>query len=64
MLNFDLFLIEFWLSFNLQATIIDPADVDGLEAALDKNKVSGIESGSIVLLDYHFMFTLEMTVHP
>lgn len=35
----------------MQATVIDPADVAGLEAALNENKVSSIESGSLVLLD-------------
>ena len=44
----------------MQATVIDPADVNGLEAALNKNKVSSVESGSLLLL----LFTLVMTVHP
>lgn len=29
----------------MQATVIDPADIEGLKSALDKNKVSGEESG-------------------
>ncbi|MBA0726191.1 hypothetical protein Golax_002034, partial [Gossypium laxum] len=41
----------------ISATVIDPADMDGLESALNKNKVSSIESG------YLFMFSLDITIH-
>ncbi|MBA0603934.1 hypothetical protein Gorai_000004, partial [Gossypium raimondii] len=45
-----MFIENFLPKMGISVTVIDPADVDGLEAALNKNKVSGIESGSLVSL--------------
>ena len=38
-------LIVYFLPIEMQATVIDPADVGALESALDKNNVSIEESG-------------------
>ncbi|KAA3459297.1 cystathionine gamma-synthase 1, chloroplastic-like [Gossypium australe] len=51
-----MFIENFLPKMGISVTVIDPADVDGLEAALNKNKVSGIESGSLVFLDLSFYF--------
>ncbi|MBA0755304.1 hypothetical protein Gogos_021154 [Gossypium gossypioides] len=51
-----IFIENFLPKMGISVTVIDPADVDGLEAALNKNKVSGIESGSLVFLDLSFYF--------
>ncbi|MBA0577090.1 hypothetical protein Golob_024547 [Gossypium lobatum] len=45
-----MFIENFLPKMGISVTVIDPADVDGLEAALNKNKVSGIESGCLVSL--------------
>lgn len=36
----------------MQATVIDPADMEALESALDENNVSPEESGLLVILIY------------
>lgn len=40
----------------MQATVIDPADIEGLESALEKNNVSIGENSLciIILLEYSF----------
>nr|KJB11080.1 hypothetical protein B456_001G240300 [Gossypium raimondii] len=47
-----MFIENFLPKMGISVTVIDPADVDGLEAALNKNKIC------------LFIFTLEMTIHP
>lgn len=44
-LNLMSSLILDFLSIEMQATVIDPADIGALESALDKNNVSIEESG-------------------
>lgn len=53
--HFHIILILVSVISKMQATIIDPADIEALECALDENNVSIEGSGLLVILVFFFV---------